>query len=85
MDEKEVIEKQVVCETPQSFSTKVEDLVWEKDIPYLDAVVELCEKLGYEPESIPKFITEELKSKIAFEAEKLSLIKKTPGKLDFFV
>lgn len=76
-DTEAIIVSQIIKETPMTFSNKVEDLVWMKDISYIEAVAELTDKLGYEPQNIPKLLTPELKIKLQHEAEELSLIKKT--------
>lgn len=81
-DEQVEIEQHVVKETRDSFSKKVEELVWDKDIPYLDAVMELMEKGGHEPESMGKLISKELYSKLEKEAEDLSLLKQTKNRLE---
>jgi len=74
MDE---IKKVIIKETQRTFSEKVEDLVWLKDIPYLDAVLELSEKLGYEATQVPKLLTPALLENLTQESEKLFLVKKT--------
>ena len=78
----DLIKKHVIKENAISFSKKVEDLVWNSDMSYLDAVQRLMEDNGYEPEAMPKLLTQDLIAKIEKEAEKLSLIKKT-NRLDF--
>lgn len=67
----------IVKENKESFSKKVMQLVWQKDISYLEALSEVAEQLEYEPQHVAKLITEDLKALIAFDAEKLSLIKKS--------
>lgn len=76
-DADKIIVSQIIKETPLTFSAKVEDLVWMKDISYIEAVTELTDKLGYEPQNIPKLLTPELKIRLQHEAEDLSLIRKT--------
>lgn len=74
---KDKIEKQIIKETQRSFSEKVEDLVWMKDISYLDAIAELTEEHGFEPQQVPKLLTPDLYNKLVIESENLFLIKKT--------
>ena len=61
----------------QKFSMEIEELVYMKDIPYIDAVVMYCERSGFEVETAAKLISGVLKSKIQLEAEELHFIKKT--------
>ena len=61
----------------QKFSMEIEELVYMKDIPYIDAVIEYCEQSGFELETAAKLISGVLKSKIKLEAENLHYIKKS--------
>ena len=36
--------------TPTKFAEEIEDIVWDLDISYLDAVILYCERKGIEPE-----------------------------------
>ena len=59
------------------FSMAIEEIVYMKDIPYIDAVVEYCEDNGFEIEIAAKLVSGVLKSKIKLEAEELHFIKKS--------
>ena len=59
------------------FSMAIEELVYMKDIPYIDAVVEYCEQTGFELETAAKLISGVLKSKIKLEAEDLHYLKRS--------
>ena len=59
------------------FSMAIEELVYMKDIPYIDAVVMYCEETGFEIETAAKLISGVLKSKIKLEAEDLHYLKKS--------
>lgn len=61
----------------QKFSMEIEELVYMKDIPYIDAVIEYCEQSGFELETAAKLISGVLKSKIKLEAENLHYLKKS--------
>ena len=74
-DKKTSIERHVIKETRETFSRKVEDLVWAEDITHLDAVFELMERTGMEPESTGKLLSKDLYAKVEQEAEDLSLLK----------
>lgn len=80
-DHENMIKRHVLSETKESFSKKVEDLVWEKDVTYLDAIQELVEVNNIEPESISKLLTLDLYSKLEIEAEELSLLKTKVNRL----
>ena len=60
------------------FSAIIEELVQNnKDITYIDAIVEHCKNTGFEVEMAATLLTASLKAKITEEAESLNLIKKT--------
>ena len=61
----------------QKFSMAIEEMVYMKDIPYIDAVVMYCEETGFEIETAAKLVSGVLKSKIKLEAEDLHFIKKS--------
>lgn len=66
------------------FSMKIEDLVWMKDISYMDAIILYCEETGFELELVSKMISGTLKSKIKIEAEQLNFLPKSnTAKLPF--
>lgn len=60
-----------------NFSMLIEDLVWEKDISYMDAIVLHCEQTGFEVEVAAKLVSSVLKSKIKLEAEELHFLPKS--------
>ena len=41
----------------QKFSLAIEELVYMKDIPYIDAVIMYCEETGFELETAAKLIS----------------------------
>lgn len=61
----------------QKFSLEIEEIVYMKDIPYIDAIIEYCESNGFELEIAAKLVSGVLKSKIKLEAEDLHFIKKS--------
>lgn len=64
-------------EEVSSFSLAIEELVWEKDISYMEAIVLHCERTGFEIEIAAKMISGVLKSKIKIEAEDLNFLPKS--------
>ena len=61
----------------QKFSLEIEEMVYMKDIPYIDAIVLYCEQTGFELETAAKLVSGVLKSKIKLEAEELHYLKKS--------
>jgi hypothetical protein len=64
-------------EAINKFSLEIEELVYMKDISYVEAVVEYCEDNGIEIESAAKLVSGVLKSKIQLEGEELHLLPKS--------
>ena len=64
-------------EEVSSFSLAIEELVWEQDISYMEAVILHCERTGFEIEIAAKMISGVLKSKIKIEAEDLNFLPKS--------
>ena len=60
-----------------NFSMAIEELVYMKDVPYIDAIVMYCEETGFEVEMAAKLVSGVLKSKIQMEAEDLHFIAKS--------
>ena len=71
----DTLKEHVVKETKESFSHKVEEIVWMKDITYLEAIKEQTELSDLEPQTVSKLITKDLYAKLEEEAEELFLIK----------
>lgn len=65
------------AEDINKFSMAIEEMVYMKDIPYIDAICIYCEENGFELETAAKLISGVLKSKIQLEAEELHYIKKS--------
>ena len=61
----------------QKFSMAIEEMVYMKDIPYIDAVIMYCEQTGFELETAAKLVSGVLKSKIKLEAEDLHFLKRS--------
>jgi hypothetical protein len=58
------------------FSMAIEEMVYMKDIPYIEAIVLYCEETGFEIEMAGKLVSGVLKSKIQLEAEDLHFLKR---------
>lgn len=59
------------------FSMAIEEMVYMKDIPYIDAICIYCEENGFEVEVAAKLVSGVLKSKVQLEAEDLHYLKKS--------
>ena len=66
----------MTTEEINNFSMAIEELVYMKDIPYIEAIVLYCEETGFEVEMAAKLVSGVLKSKIRLEAEDLHYIKR---------
>lgn len=62
--------------TKSKFSKLVEKTVLEKRIPYMDAILVICEKNNIPPEDVRKFISPIIKDKLEAEAMDLNLLPK---------
>ena len=65
----------------KEFSTKVEDLIKNKPMPYMDAIIECAAQCGLEPESAAKLLSKNIKDKLEFELQDLNVLISTSSKL----
>ena len=65
--------------TKKKFTTSVEELVIEKHLSYIDAVVYFCQENHLEPDLVKGLITTPLKEKIKAEAIGLRFLKEESG------
>jgi hypothetical protein len=61
--------------TKAKFSKRVENFVCNNRVPYMDAVLELCEENSIDPLDVRKFLSKVVKEKIEAEAIKLNFLK----------
>ena len=61
----------------KKFALTIEDMVKEKRISYMDAILKFCDENEIDPSSVGSLINKSLKEKIQLEAEKLNLIEKS--------
>ena len=59
----------------KEFSMKIESVVKDKKISYMDAVIWYCEQNQLDTGQVSSLLTKPLKEKIKFEATKLRLLK----------
>ena len=67
--------------TPNKFALLIEEIVKNKRISYIDAVVLYCEKHNIDPSTTKSMINKNLKEKIAYEAQGLNMLKEKTAKL----
>ena len=65
--------------TKKKFTTSVEELVIEKQLSYIDAIVYFCQENHLETDSVKGLITPPLKEKIKAEAIGLRFLKEESG------
>ena len=64
----------MVLITPKSFSLKIEDIVKEKEITHMEAVLWYCTDQEIEPDSVKGLISKPLKEKIEADARDLNFL-----------
>ena len=62
--------------TKSKFTKLVEATVIELKIPYMEAILHLCEKNDIEPDDVKKFISPIIKDKLEAEARNLNFLPK---------
>tara|TARA_Y100001937_G_scaffold110621_1_gene156389 strand:+ start:129 stop:344 length:216 start_codon:yes stop_codon:yes gene_type:complete len=63
----------------KEFSLKIESIVKEKKIPYMDAVIDYCNNNDIDLGTVNPMINKSLKEKIKAEAINLKMIKEKRG------
>ena len=64
----------MVLITPKSFALKIEDIVKEKEITHMEAVLWYCTDQEIEPDSVKGLISKPLKEKIEADARDLNFL-----------
>ena len=65
-----------MLKTSKMFTLQIEDIVKEKRISHMDAVLWYCEKEGLEPDGLGSLISKGLKEKIEANARDLNFLPK---------
>ena len=55
----------------------IEEIVKEKELSYMDAVLHYAQTSEIEPEAMAKMLNQSIKDKIEVEAQDLNMLKKT--------
>jgi hypothetical protein len=66
--------------SPNEFSLYIEEKVTKEKIGYMDAIIQYCEEIDIDIESISKLINQSLRDKVQNEAEEQNYFKRR-GKL----
>ena len=67
---------ETLLQTPKKFSLEIENIVKEKRISHMDAVIDYCQKNNVEPDTVGRLITKGLKEKIEANARELNYLEK---------
>ena len=68
----------VISEDEKSqFASAIEELVWQHDISYIEAITHYCEDFGVEVNVAALLVSDQLKSKIESEAISLRYLPRT--------
>jgi hypothetical protein len=60
--------------TPKTFTIEIEDIVKNKRITHMEAVLWYCDKEGIEPDTVHSLISKGLKEKIEANARELNFL-----------
>ena len=60
--------------TSKTFSLQIENIVQEKDLTHMEAVLWYCSKEGIEPDTVNTLISKALKEKIEANARELNFL-----------
>ena len=71
----------VMIVTPSKFALLIENIVKDKKVSYMDAVILYCEENGIDPSNVKPLVNKHLKEKIAYEAQALNMLKDKTAKL----
>jgi len=67
--------------TPNKFALLIENIVKDKRISYMDAILSYCDKSNIDPATIKTLVNKTLKEKLAYEAQGLNMLKEKTAKL----
>ena len=60
--------------TPKTFTLEIENIVKEKQVSHMDAVLWYCDQQDIEPDSVKSLISKGLKEKIEANARELNFL-----------
>ena len=62
--------------SPKTFTTEIENIVKDKNLTHMEAVLWYCQKEGIEPDTVGSLISKGLKQKIEANARELNFLPK---------
>ena len=62
-------------------NTTIEEIVRDKEISYMEAIIMYADNVDYEIEMVAKFLNKSIKDKVEAEADELNMMKKKCSKL----
>jgi len=68
--------EEITVMTPKKFAIKIETIVAQGGVSYMDAILDYCEKNQMEPDAIAPLISKPLKEKIEADARELNFLPK---------
>ncbi len=66
--------EEITVMTPKKFAIKIETIVAQGGVSYMDAILDYCEKNQMEPDAIAPLISKPLKEKIEADARELNFL-----------
>ena len=66
--------EEITVMTPKKFAIKIETIVAQGGVSYMDAILDYCEKNQMEPDTIGPLISKPLKEKIEADARELNFL-----------
>ncbi|RPG31811.1 MAG: hypothetical protein CBB72_011635 [Muricauda sp. TMED12] len=74
------LERRII--TKKRFSEEVEKVIVDRPMPFMDAVLTVCENKQIDPGDVRRLLTDSIRGKIEAEAMNLNLLPK-PNELPF--
>jgi Phage late-transcription coactivator len=78
---KEIVMPPAKKEEMLKFQEAIQNIVKTQDISYIEAIVEFCEVNDFDIETVPRFLSQNIRDEIQREAEDLSLLKEKSNRL----
>ena len=67
----------VIIDMTIDLNLTIEEIVKDKELSYIEAVLHYAQKSEIEPEAMAKMLNQSIKDKIEVEAQSLNMLKKT--------
>ena len=73
----QIVRWSVIINMTIDLNLTIEEIVKDKELSYMDAVLHYAQKSELEPEAMAKMLNQSVKDKIEVEAQELHLMKRT--------